>query len=279
MKKIEIIYNCKKAAHEMRSNALNIAYSVNQKKHNIHFGSSFSIIDILATLYIGIMNIDPNNITSRSRDRFILSKGHGALALYSALYVSKIISEEDFCSFYQNGGDFPAHPVMNINKGIEFSSGSLGLGLSLGIGSALAGRINKLDYNVYILMGNGECNEGTVWEAAMFAKHNKLSNLTVIIDNNSMQSDGNSNDILSYDVESIWRGFGWNVVTVNDGNDISQLYDALVPIQTNLPRVIIAKTVKGKGISFMENNGEWHHNKLNQEQFELASQELIMQNS
>lgn len=270
----EKITVCESAAKEMRLQALKTGYAANLAKHNVHYGPAFSIIDILATLYAGIMNYDPTNPLSHTRDRFILSKGHGAIALYSALFVSNILSEDDFASFYINGGDFPAHPVMNIGKGIEFSSGSLGMGLSLAIGSALAGRMMNNPYHVYVLMGNGECNEGTVWEAAMFARHNKLSNLTVIVDNNKMQSDGESSHILSYSTENVWKGFDWDVIVVSDGNNVSQLYSALIQPLEQKPRVIIANTIKGRGISFMENNGEWHHNKLTAEQFEAALKEL-----
>jgi transketolase len=221
------------------------------------------------------MNIDTKNIKNKNRDRFVLSKGHGAIALYSALYVSGVISEDEFKTFYKNGGDFPAHPVMSPDKGIEFSTGSLGMGLSLGIGSALASKINKIDYEVFVVLGNGECNEGAVWEAAMFARHHKMNNLTVIVDNNSMQSDGSSKIVLDYNLKEVWKGFGWDVIEVSDGNNIKQLLDALHMLRKDsLPRVIIANTVKGKGVSFMENNLEWHHSSLNNEQFNLASNEL-----
>jgi transketolase len=275
MTKEEIVKKCELAANNMRKSAIEIGYVANKDKHNVHYGPAFSLIDILATLYIGKMNINRNNIKNLNRDRFILSKGHGAIGLYSALYVSGIISKDEFGSFYQNGGDFPAHPVMCNDKGIEFSSGSLGMGLSLGIGTALAGKIKNLTYEVYVLMGNGECNEGIVWEGAMFAKFNKLKRLTVIVDNNEMQSDGRSKNILNYDVEGVWKGFGWDVITVKDGNDIYQLYEALCQTrESSLPRVIIANTVKGKGVSFMENNKDWHHSSLKEEQYEIALNEL-----
>lgn len=275
MKKQEIINKCELAAKEMRLSALKIAFEANKKKHNVHFGPGFSIIDILSTLYIGIMKIDSNDTTNNNRDRFILSKGHGILGFYSALFIRGIISKEDYESFYQNGGDFPAHPVMCLEKGIEFSTGSLGMGLSLGIGTALYGIINNQTYEVYVLMGNGECNEGIVWEGAMFAKFNKLYNLTVIIDHNKMQSEGDSKDILDYSPFDVWTGFGWDVINVKDGNDISQLHEAFKkPRKNKLPRVIIANTVKGKGVSFMENNIEWHHSSLNNEQFGIALKEL-----
>jgi transketolase len=275
VKKEEIIKKCELAADEIRLNALKTAFKANKNKHSVHFGPGLSIIEILSTLYIGIMKIDINDITNNERDRFILSKGHGILGLYSALFVKGIITKEDYESFYKNGGDFPAHPVMCIEKGIEFSSGSLGMGLSLGIGTALSGIINNKTYEVYVLMGNGECNEGAVWEGAMFAKFHKIDNLTVIIDNNKMQSDGDSEDILSYSPSNVWEGFGWDVINVIDGNNIAQLYTAFnQPRKNKLPRVIIANTVKGKGVSFMENNIEWHHSSLKNEQFERALMEL-----
>lgn len=259
-------------ALRMRKKALCLAFSAGN--NGAHLGSGLSIIEIMAVLYGGILHFDPENPRWEDRDRFILSKGHGTLGYYPALAEAGIISDEVLSSFEENGGALPGQPVMNIDLGIEFSSGSLGHGLSLGIGVALAGKTNCKQFRVFVLMGDGECNEGTVWEAAMAAKHYSLSNLVVIIDLNSLQSDGASADIMGVDSEALWRGYGWNVKIV-DGHNVRELYDALLPQKSiKSPSVVIAKTVKGKGISFMEGNNEWHHNRLTKEQYNLAIAEL-----
>lgn len=271
IEKNDIVNNCKIAANNMRRTSMKMAYETSQ---NSHFGAALSIIDILAVLYRGVMRYNPNDMKDQKRDRFILSKGHGVLALYSALYESGLINESELTTFVQNATALTAHPVRCIKKGIEFSSGSLGMGLSLGIGMAIAGQKRKLDYNIYVLMGNGECNEGSVWEAVMFAAHHNLSNVIAIVDNNNMQSDGNSDNILKYDIQALFIAHGWETIRV-DGHNIEMLYEVISRNSlSNKPRAIIADTIKGKGISFMENNNEWHHNKLNQEKFELAINEL-----
>ena len=260
--KNQIIQNIEKMANRMRKNALDLALSAGN--NGAHLGSGLSIIEIMAVLYGGIMKIDPKNPRWGERDRFILSKGHGTLGYYTALAEAGLISFEELSTFEKNGGFLPGQPVMNMDKGIEFSSGSLGHGLSLGVGVALAGKKRGQSYKVYVLMGDGECNEGSVWEAAMAAKHYKLSNLVAIIDGNDMQSDGARCDIMAADYETIWKGFGWDVATV-DGHNVSSIYETFrAGTRTDIPRVIIARTVKGKGVSFMEYNNEWHHNRLTQ---------------
>lgn len=259
-------------ADRMRSKALELALSAGS--NGAHLGPGLSIIEIMAVLYGGIMKIDPKNPHWEERDRFILSKGHGTLGYYTALAEAGLISFEELSTFEKNGGFLPGQPVMNVDKGIEFSSGSLGHGLSLGVGVALAGNRSGRDYRVYVLMGDGECNEGTVWEAAMAAKHYKLSNLIAIIDANDMQSDGSRVDIIAADYEAIWKGFGWDVIVI-DGHNISSLYEILrTDSRIDTPRVIIAKTIKGKGVSFMEGNKEWHHHRLTQAQYDTAVNEL-----
>jgi transketolase len=267
-----IIKNIKPMADRMRKKALQLAFSAGN--NGAHLGSGLSIIEIMAVLYGGIMKIDPKNPRWEGRDRFILSKGHGTLGYYTALEEAGLISDEELSTFEKNGGFLPGQPVMNMDKGIEFSSGSLGHGLSLGVGVALAGKKRGQDYKVYVLMGDGECNEGSVWEAAMAAKHYKLSNLVAIIDANDMQSDGARCDIMAADYETIWKGFGWDVATA-DGHDVSRLYETFqAGVRTDVPRAIIARTIKGNGVSFMENNNEWHHNRLTQAQYDAAIKEL-----
>lgn len=268
-----IIQKIEKMAKRMRRKALDLAFSAGN--NGAHVGSGLSIIEIMAVLYGGIMKIDPKDPCWKGRDRFILSKGHGTLGYYTALAEVGLITFEELSTFEKNGGVLPGQPVMNPDKGIEFSSGSLGHGLSLGVGVALAGKKRGLDYKVYVLMGDGECNEGSVWEAAMAARHYNLSNLTAIIDANDMQSDGARCDIMAADYEAMWRGCGWDVVVVADGHNVSSLYEILRRENSpDIPRAIIARTVKGKGVSFMEGNNEWHHNRLMQAQYDTAVREL-----
>lgn len=236
-----------------------------------HFGGSLSSADILAVLFGKTMNISHEAPEDAERDRFILSKGHCALALYAALHEFGFISEEQMLSFNQNGGDFPSHCVMNTKYGIELSSGSLGLGLSFGIGQALA---LKGKSKIYVLVGNGEMNEGSFWEAAMFAGSHKLGNVCLILDDNKMQLDGHTQEIWP---ETNWserlRSFGWKVEEV-DGHDIDAIDSALKNMSGNAPYAVIAHTVKGHGISFMQDAPEWHHGHLSEEQYANALEEL-----
>ncbi|OPZ96722.1 MAG: Transketolase [Bacteroidetes bacterium ADurb.Bin408] len=221
------------------------------------------------------MKIDKENPNWAGRDRFVLSKGHATLGYYTALHEAGIISQEQLFSFEQNGGLLPGQPSYNPDFGIEYSSGTLGFGLSYGVGLALASRKSMNPYNVYVLIGDGECNEGSIWEAAMSAAHFKLSNLTAVLDFNCMQSDGKTCDVLNIKLENMWNGFGWEVIKVNNGHDISELLEAFnTPVTEEKPRIIIACTIKGKGVSFMENNNEWHHNRLSKEQYEQALMEI-----
>jgi len=261
-------------ACRMRRNVIELAFKAGP--NGAHLGSGLSIIELTATLYGGIMRLDPRNPGWPDRDRFILSKGHGSLGYYTALAEADFISRGQLYCFEVDGGDLPGQPSMNQAFGIEFSSGSLGLGLSLGIGSALAGRRQGRDFNVFVLMGDGEMNEGSVWEAAMAAAHYRLGGIVVIIDHNGMQSDGCNASIMSIDLQSMWKGFGWQTVIV-DGHDIESIYCALEKAgrqREGTPLVVIAKTVKGKGIRFMENNNEWHHNVLTKARYDAAVAEL-----
>ena len=265
------ILKCQEAAMSMRRNIIQLAY--NGGNNGAHIAPSLSIVEILATLYLTAMKLNKENKADENRDRFILSKGHGGLGYYTALHEAGLISKEELYSFEHNGGEFPGQPSKNINKGIDYSGGSLGMGLSYGIGLALSAQKKQATYNVFVLMGDGELNEGIVWEGAMLAAHLNVSNLTVIVDRNGMQSDGMSKDILSIKIDKIWEAYGWHVITCN-GHDVLSLLNAFAKKSVDRPRVIIAETIKGKGVSFMENNNEWHHNRLSKDQFALAMKEL-----
>ncbi len=262
----------KQIALQMRKDSLRMSLAAG--KSGAHYGGGFSMIEIMAVLYKEIMNIDSRNPYDELRDRFILSKGHGALAYYAALKQTGFIKEEELDTFKTEETDLYGHPSMNIPKGIEFSSGSLGQGLSLGVGSCIALKHKgNLTSKVYVLLGDGECNEGSVWEAAMSAAHYNLNNLVAIIDKNTLQYDGNTEDVLSMgNIEAKWTSFGWDAITI-DGHSIEELVNAFNTEHTK-PLVIIANTVKGKGVSFMENNPLWHHSTLTAKQYEEVVLEL-----
>ncbi|MEI7726240.1 MAG: transketolase [Bacteroidota bacterium] len=262
----------------MRFHILRLAHQAGSQ--GAHLGGCLSIVEILATLYGGILRIQPGNPKWKNRDRFILSKGDGSLAHYAALEASHIISEEQLFTFGKNGGPLPGAASLNHDLGLEYSNGTLGFGLSYGVGLALASKKTGNPYAVYVLLGDGECNEGSVWEAAMSAPHFKLSNLTAIVDLNSMQSDGKTCDVMNIDLEQMWKGFGWEVIMVEDGHSCAQLSEALSkPRHDQKPRIIIAHTIKGKGVSFMENNNTWHHNCLSKEIFDAAMIEISERNN
>ncbi len=241
-----------------------------------HLGGGLSIVEIMATLYGGIMNFDASDTYWEGRDRFILSKGHGVLGLYTALVEARVISEGIFQQFKKDDSPLISHPVMNLDLGIESSNGSLGQGLSLAVGMAIAARKKSATHRIYVLMGDGECNEGSVWEAAMSAAQYKLGNIVAVIDNNGFQSDGTTEDVLSSaSLASKWKSFGWNVSEV-DGHDVQGLVNALsAHLHEDRPTCLVAKTVKGKGVPFMENNNEWHHNRLTQAMYDRAMAEML----
>ena len=259
-------------AKRMRRRILDMSHSCNV---SAHIGGGLSAVDIAATLFGAVLRYDAQDPTWDDRDRFVLSKGHGALGYYTALAEAGMISDAVIATYQTNESDLTAHPVMNMPLGIESSNGSLGQGLSMGVGLALAARRKAKKHRVYVLLGNGECNEGAVWEAAMSAAHFKLDNLTAIVDDNGFQNDGKSEAVMDAgDVAGKWRSFGWNVCSV-DGHNVSELYSAFVECNVeSKPTVVIARTVKGKGVSFMENNNEWHHNRLTKKHYEEALQEM-----
>ena len=226
-----------------------------------HIAPSLSSVEILVGLYFKILKIDKNNYKSDNRDRFILSKGHASAALYAILAEKGIMNKNILNTFCQKGSILGGHPEKHLIPGVEFSSGSLGHGLSFGVGMAFAGKLDEKDYRVFTLLSDGECQEGSVWEAALFASHHKLNNLIAIVDHNKLQSLDQINNILSLNpLGDKWKSFGWEVREV-DGHNLSQICDVLasVPFVKNKPSVLIANTVKGKGISFMENAPIWHY--------------------
>jgi len=240
-----------------------------------HLGGGLSIVEITAALYGSVLKFDPNNPQWDDRDRFILSKGHGVLGLYTALAEVGVIDETTFLTFKQTDSHLISHPVMNVDLGIESSNGSLGQGLSLAIGISWGARFLGKTHHQYVLLGDGECNEGSVWEAAMAASQMGLQNITVIVDNNGFQSDGSTEAIMtSTSLAERWSSFGWDVSVV-DGHNLDELCSALrASPDHQQPRCIVARTVKGRGISFMENNNEWHHNRLTQAWYDKAIEEL-----
>ena len=257
----------------MRKNILDMSLSAGAESS--HFGGGLSIVEITATLFGSIMNYDPKNPEWEDRDRFILSKGHGVLGYYTALHEIGLISKNDLMEFEKSNSYLLGHPVMNRKKGIEFSNGSLGMGLSVGIGVALAAKKQKKNFKIYVLIGDGECNEGSVWEAAMSAPNFGLNNITAIIDKNNLQQTGTNKEIMS--VENIakkWESFNWDVIEL-DGHDIEKLHETFSNKRnSSKPLAIIANTIKGKGFSFSENNNDWHHKVMSKSQYELALQEL-----
>jgi transketolase len=225
-----------------------------------HLSPALSLIEMLRVLYDSILHFDPLNTKLSDRDRFILSKGHGCLAQYVLLQEKGFFPEEELWNFCKPDGILGGHPEPKI-PGVEFSTGSLGHGLPVGVGMAVNAKYEKLDYRVFVVMGDGECNEGSVWEAAMSASKHKLDNLIAIVDYNKFQANGSTYDVL--DLEPFadkWSSFGFAVKEV-DGHNVTELEKVFstVPIETGTPTAIICHTIKGKGISFAENNSEWHH--------------------
>ena len=225
-----------------------------------HGGGSLSSADVMTALYFDVMKLDPANPRWDGRDRFVLSKGHCSVGLYAHLCLRGLISKEDLLSFRQNGSLLSGHPDMLKVPYVEMSTGSLGHGLSVGVGMALAGRMDKKDYRVFVLVGDGESQEGSIWEAAMSAGHYKLDNLTVIIDRNNIQIDGFTEKIMTLEpYADKWRAFGWEVREIN-GHSMAEIVPTLksVPFSSGKPSLVIAHTTKGKGVTFMENNHLWH---------------------
>lgn len=246
------------------------------KSKSGHPGGSLSVIDILTALYYEEMNIDPANPKMEGRDRFILSKGHAAPALYAVLADKGYIAKESLDTLRQYGSILQGHPDMKKVPGVEISTGSLGQGLSVANGMALAGRLQNQDYRVFIAMGDGELQEGQVWEAAMTSAHYKLDNLTAFVDYNNLQIDGNVSDVMEVaSVEDKFKAFGWNVLTI-DGHNFEEIFDAIAKAKAHKgqPTMIVANTVKGKGVDFMENVCGFHGVAPTPEETERAIEQL-----
>ena len=241
-----------------------------------HPGGSLSAADVLTFLYFEEMNIDPKDPKKEDRDRFVLSKGHNSPGLYSVLANRGYFPVEDLLTFRKLGSYLQGHPCMNETPGVDMSSGSLGQGISAAVGMALSAKLYGKDYRVYTLLGDGEIQEGQVWEASMFAGAKKLDNLTVIVDNNGLQIDGKVEDVCSvYPIDKKFEAFNFDVINV-DGNDFDALRDAFAKARANKeqPTAIIMKTTKGKDVSFMEDKAEWHGKAPNDEQYAIAIEEL-----
>ncbi|MBB14299.1 transketolase [Candidatus Poribacteria bacterium] len=261
-----------KIADQVRGEVIQLSHSAQTP----HLGSSLSCIDILVVLYWSILSIDSQNSTAPDRDRFILSKGHAATALYAALAYRGFFPLDELRNYAQPGSVMAEHPSIGSAPGIEAATGSLGHGLPIGLGMALASQIQNLSYRVFVVMSDGECNEGSVWEAAMIAPAHGLSNLIVVIDYNKWQATGRSQDVTSIDpLDGKWRAFGWDVYEL-DGNSIENLVNVLgsIPNSANKPIAIIAHTIKGKGVSFMEDDNNWHYRIPTASEVEEAKKEL-----
>ncbi len=268
MNKLEL----QKTANEVRKG---IVAAVHGAKAG-HPGGSLSAADIFTYLYFEEMNIDPKNPKKEDRDRFVLSKGHTAPGLYSTLANRGYFPVEDLPTLRHLGSYLQGHPCMQETPGVDMSSGSLGQGISAAVGMALAGKMDNKSYRVYTLLGDGELEEGQVWEASMFAGHRKLDNLVVIVDNNGLQIDGSIDDVCSPNpIDKKFEAFNFHVINI-DGNDFDQLEAAFKEARATkgMPTAIICKTLKGKGVSFMEGNVDWHGKAPNDEQFAVAMADL-----
>ena len=262
----------KKMANEVRKGIVSAVHSAKAG----HPGGSLSAADIFTYLYFEEMNVDPKNPDAPDRDRFVLSKGHTAPGYYAALAHKGFFSVEDLLTLRHLGSYLQGHPCMQHIPGVDMSSGSLGQGISAAVGMAIAGKLDNADYRVYTLLGDGEIQEGQVWEASMLAAHRKLDNLVVIVDNNGLQIDGNIADVNSpYPIDKKFEAFNFHVINI-DGHDFDQIRAAFEEAKTvkGQPTAIIAKTVKGKGVSFMENQAAWHGTAPNDEQYAVAMADL-----
>ena len=258
---------------KIRENILNMAYLAGSS--SAHIGGALSIADILSFLFVNKMKIELKNPLDENRDRFILSKGHACLAYYAGLCELGYISKDELKTFEKNNSNLLGHPVINRKLGIEFSNGSLGMGLSLGIGVAMASKKKKKKLNVFVMLGDGECNEGSVWEGAMAAPNFKLDNLHVIIDRNNFQQTGSNKEIMDLgDLKKKWISFGWETIEL-DGHNLNELSNYFSKSdEIKKPKAIIANTIKGKGFSFSENDNSWHHGILTKSIYEKALSEL-----
>lgn len=245
------------------------------KTRSPHIGSSLSIVEVLVALYFKILNISPKDPFNENRDRFILSKGHACPALYAVLSKKGFLTKKELNRFATNEGMLEQHPSLDLKHGIETTTGSLGHGLSIGAGMALSGKIDGKKYKVYVSLSDGELNEGSTWEAIMFAGHHKLNNLITLVDCNKIQALGFTKDILNLNpIGNKWKDFNWDVQEVK-GHDFKQIFKSLSSLNTNKPNAIILHTIKGKGISFMQNKLLWHYRAPDDKEYALAKKELL----
>jgi transketolase len=270
--KIEMIVEKSRA---MRRDCIEMGFAAGS--HGAHFGPALSSIEIIASLYFGVMNHNPQDPCMPERDRFVLSKGHACLSYYAALVEAGYLSQEQMYTFKADHSILSGHPSCHIEYGLEVATGSLGNGFAIACGMAKAAKIKHESHKVFCLLGDGECDEGVIWEAAMNAVKNQLDNMIALVDRNGFQLAGKTQNIMDLDLEAIWKSFGWDVHVVSDGNDVASLLQTLETIQQSgimKPHLVIAHTVKGKGISFMENNLGWHAAPINQEQYHQALSDL-----
>ena len=261
-----------KLAKDIRKVILNMIYQAKAP----HIASSFSIVEILVVLYFKYLKIPADNPRDKRRDRLILSKGHGCPALYAVLRKRGFINDVMLEGFGCDGGALEGHPTYDLEKGIEVSTGSLGHGLSIGAGMAMAAKHDRVPSRVFVLMSDGEIQSGFVWEAALFAAHHKLDNLVAIIDYNKIQALGRVEEVNDLEpLKNKWNSFGWGVREIN-GHDFKELFSAfeMLPIEQNRPSIIIAHTIKGKGVSFMQNDLLWHYRCPDEKEYNSAMREL-----
>lgn len=242
-----------------------------------HPGGSLSSVEILTTLYFNEMNVDPSKPNDPDRDRFVLSKGHAAPVLYATLAEMGFFDKSELMKLRKIGSILQGHPNMNYVPGVDMSTGSLGQGISTAVGMALAGKLDNKDYRVYTLLGDGELEEGQVWEASMCAAHYKLDNLTAFVDYNGLQIDGDISKVMNPNpIADKFVAFGWNVISLEDGHDLTAIKEAVEKAKNfkGKPTMIVCKTIKGKGVSFMENQAGWHGSAPSKEQCEIALKEI-----
>lgn len=264
-------------AGSVRLAIVQTAYEAGSERRG-HPGPALSIADILTALYFQVMHTDPKNPGSSERDRLIVSKGHASIGLYAALAERGYFPRSELSTFRRLNSRLQGHPDMKRTPGVDMTSGSLGHGIAAGVGMALAAKLDKKAYRVFVVVGDGELQEGLIWEAAMSASRYKLDNLVVIADLNGFQSCGSVSEIMPLgDLRSKWRSFGWDVVSC-DGHNMSELLDCLGDNSAEgKPRIVLASTVKGKGVSYMENDNSWHQKAPTEEQYHIARREISAQ--
>lgn len=258
-------------AWKMRDHAIDMVHNA----HASHIGSILSVIDIVAVLYSDILHYDPKNPNDDNRDRVVLSKGHAGIAMYTALAECGFFPVKELDKYYCNGSFYSGHVSHRGVPGVEFSTGSLGHGAPVACGLAIAAKLRNKSHHVFAIIGDGECDEGSIWEMALTAHQQRLDNFTVIVDHNNMQAMGFCEDACGIEpLSDKWKSFGWRVIEIRDGNDHNQLKQAFSQPSVGLPICIIAHTIKGKGISFMENELLWHYRDPQGENYEAAKREL-----